>query len=61
VFFLVLVALLLFMLAANSPLQALLGAGIVMLGLPVYALLFRRPHVMGARGVLGRGCIHELR
>jgi APA family basic amino acid/polyamine antiporter len=42
VFFLVLVALLLFMLAANSPLQALLGAGIVMLGLPVYALLFRR-------------------
>jgi APA family basic amino acid/polyamine antiporter len=35
-------ALLLLMLLAGRPLQALLGTGIVLLGLPVYALLHRR-------------------
>lgn len=40
-FFLVLVALLLLLLAGNSPRQALLGTGIVALGLPVYFILFR--------------------
>jgi APA family basic amino acid/polyamine antiporter len=42
VIFLVLVAALLLLLAGNSPLQAALGAGIVVLGAPVYVLLFRR-------------------
>jgi len=33
---------LLFLLAAGSPRQALAGAGVVLSGLPVYYLLFRR-------------------
>jgi APA family basic amino acid/polyamine antiporter len=41
-FFLVLVVLMLFLLAVNSPLQAALGAGIVGLGAPVYYFVFRR-------------------
>jgi APA family basic amino acid/polyamine antiporter len=41
-FFLILVALLLLLLGANSPLQALLGTCVVALGLPVYFILFRR-------------------
>ncbi|HLM58815.1 MAG TPA: amino acid permease [Pyrinomonadaceae bacterium] len=40
-FFLVLVALLLLLLGGNSPVQALLGTGVVALGLPVYFILFR--------------------
>ena len=42
VVFLVLVAPLLIVLVVFSPLQAALGTGIVALGVPVYALLFRR-------------------
>jgi APA family basic amino acid/polyamine antiporter len=41
--FLVLVALLLFLLAGNNPVRAALGLGIVALGVPVYLLVFRRP------------------
>jgi basic amino acid/polyamine antiporter, APA family len=40
--FLVLVSALLFLLAANAPLQALLGVGVVALGAPVYQALFRK-------------------
>jgi APA family basic amino acid/polyamine antiporter len=40
--FLILVAVLPFLLAGNRPLQAALGAGIVALGLPVYWLACRR-------------------
>jgi APA family basic amino acid/polyamine antiporter len=39
-FFLLLVAVLLVLLAASRPIQAALGAGIVALGIPVYHLLF---------------------
>jgi len=42
VVFLVLVAVVLFLVAARNPLQAALGIGIVALGVPVYYLLFRR-------------------
>jgi APA family basic amino acid/polyamine antiporter len=42
VMFLLLNALLLFLLASNNPKQAFLGAGVVALGIPVYYLLFRR-------------------
>lgn len=42
VIFLVLVAVLLFLLASNNPKQAFVGAGVVALGIPVYYLLFRR-------------------
>ena len=41
VIFLLLVLLLLVLLAGNNPTQALLGVGVVALGLPVYLLLFR--------------------
>jgi APA family basic amino acid/polyamine antiporter len=41
VVFLVLAALLLFLLAAHNPVQAALGVGIVGLGLPVYLVAFR--------------------
>lgn len=40
--FLIFVALLLFLLVGNNPRQALLGAAIVLLGAPVYYLLFHR-------------------
>lgn len=40
-FFLVVIALMLFLLASNNPQQAALGVGVVVLGLPVYQLLFR--------------------
>lgn len=40
--FLVLVAILLFLLAGHNPLQAALGVGIVALGVPVYLAVFRR-------------------
>ncbi|HEY2973162.1 MAG TPA: amino acid permease [Pyrinomonadaceae bacterium] len=40
--FLLLIALLLFLLGGHNPKQALLGVGVVALGLPVYYLLFRR-------------------
>jgi APA family basic amino acid/polyamine antiporter len=40
--FLALVALLLFLLAANNPKQAFLGVGVVALGWPVYHLAFRK-------------------
>ena len=43
--FLLLIALLLFLLASNNPLQALSGVGVVALGLPVYYLLFRKRSV----------------
>ena len=39
--FLVLIAVLLFLLGANNPMEALLGVGVVILGLPVYYLLLR--------------------
>ena len=39
--FLVLTAVLLFLLAAHNPTQAFLGAGVVLLGWPVYHLMFR--------------------
>lgn len=42
VIFLLLVAVLLFLLASNNPKQAFVGAGVVALGIPVYYLLFRR-------------------
>ena len=40
--FLLLVAVLLFLLASNSPKQSFLGLGVVALGVPVYYLLFAR-------------------
>ena len=40
--FLLLIAALLFLLAAGNPRQAFLGAGVVLLGVPVYFLLFRK-------------------
>jgi APA family basic amino acid/polyamine antiporter len=40
--FLVLIALLLFLLAGNNPMQAFAGVGVVLLGLPVYFLFFRQ-------------------
>lgn len=42
VIFLLLIALLLFLLGGHNPKQAILGVGVVALGLPVYYLLFRR-------------------
>ena len=42
VIFLLLVAVLLFLLASHNPKQAFVGAGVVALGIPVYYLLFRR-------------------
>ncbi len=45
VIFLLLIALLLFLLGGHSPKQAALGVGVVALGLPVYYLLFRRKRV----------------
>jgi APA family basic amino acid/polyamine antiporter len=42
VVYLLLTALLLFLLASNSPLQALAGVLVVALGLPFYYLVFRR-------------------
>lgn len=46
VIFLLLVALLLFLLGSNNPKQAFLAFGVVVLGIPVYYLLFHRgqPH-----------------
>jgi APA family basic amino acid/polyamine antiporter len=41
-FFLLLIAALLVLLAAGNPVQAFLGVGVVVLGLPVYQLLFRK-------------------
>ena len=45
IIFLLLIALLLFLLGGHNPKQALLGVGVVALGLPVYYLLFRRRQV----------------
>jgi APA family basic amino acid/polyamine antiporter len=42
VIFLLLIAVLLFLLASNNPKQAFVGAGVVALGIPVYYLSFRR-------------------
>jgi APA family basic amino acid/polyamine antiporter len=42
--FLLLIALLLFLLGGHNPIQAILGVSVVALGLPVYYLLFRRRH-----------------
>ncbi|MGH7709815.1 MAG: hypothetical protein ACREOG_00935 [Gemmatimonadaceae bacterium] len=39
--FLMLVAVLLFLLAAHNPIQAAFGVGIVALGIPIYQALFR--------------------
>ncbi|MFN2480208.1 MAG: hypothetical protein ABR554_01820 [Pyrinomonadaceae bacterium] len=50
--FLALVALLLILLGGNNPRQALLGTGVVALGLPVYYLFFRGRGQRG--GGLGR-------
>jgi APA family basic amino acid/polyamine antiporter len=38
--FLLLIAVMLFLLAANNPLQSFLGVGVVLLGVPVYYLLY---------------------
>ena len=46
IIFLLLIALLLFLLGGHSPKQAILGVGVVALGLPVYYLLFRGRTVM---------------
>jgi APA family basic amino acid/polyamine antiporter len=45
VVFLILIALLLFLLGGDKPKQAMLGVGVVALGLPVYYLVFRNRHV----------------
>jgi APA family basic amino acid/polyamine antiporter len=45
IIFLLLIALLLFLLGGHNPKQALFGVGVVALGLPVYYLLFRGKHV----------------
>lgn len=45
IIFLLLIALLLFLLGGHNPLQACLGVGVVALGLPIYYLLFRRKRV----------------
>lgn len=42
IFFLALVALLLFLLGSNNPAQSFSGVGVVALGIPVYSFLFRR-------------------
>jgi APA family basic amino acid/polyamine antiporter len=47
--FLVMLAGLLFLLAANNPRQAFLGAGVVALGLPVYMFLFRSKRLVEGR------------
>ena len=41
IIFLILIALLLFLLGANNPMEALVGVSVVILGLPVYYLLLR--------------------
>lgn len=41
IIFLLLISLVLFLLGGHSPVQAALGVGVVLLGLPVYYLLFR--------------------
>jgi len=53
VLFLVLVAVLLFLLAGHSPLQAALGVGIVALGVPVYLIAFRRSTIPTTLEVVG--------
>jgi APA family basic amino acid/polyamine antiporter len=45
-FFLLIIATLLFLLASNNPKQAFLGLGVVLLGVPVYLLLFRKRTLM---------------
>jgi len=40
--FLILLAVMLFLLAAGQPKQSFLGVGVVLLGVPVYYLLFRK-------------------
>jgi APA family basic amino acid/polyamine antiporter len=45
-FFLILVTILLVLLGSNSPKQAVLGLGVVALGLPIYHLLFRKRRQM---------------
>ncbi|HKC64629.1 MAG TPA: amino acid permease [Pyrinomonadaceae bacterium] len=42
IFFLIVTAVLLFLLASNSPKQAFLGVGVVLIGVPIYQLLFRK-------------------
>jgi APA family basic amino acid/polyamine antiporter len=42
IIYILLSALLLFLLASNNPKQAFLGVAVVALGLPVYYLVFRR-------------------
>ena len=42
IFFLIVTAVLLFLLASNNPKQAFLGVGVVLVGVPVYQLLFRK-------------------
>lgn len=46
-FFLLIITALLFLLASNNPKQAFLGVGVVLLGVPVYHLLFRKKSVGG--------------
>ena len=46
IIFLILIGLLLFLLGGHNPLQAILGVGVVALGLPVYYLFFRDQRTM---------------
>ena len=48
--FLALSALLLFLLAANAPLQALLGTAVVALGWPFYNIVSREPSAVRRKG-----------
>jgi basic amino acid/polyamine antiporter, APA family len=52
-FFLLVIAALLFLLASNNPKQAFLGVGVVLLGVPVYQLLFRKKAPGGRHGAVG--------
>jgi APA family basic amino acid/polyamine antiporter len=44
--FLILLAVMLFLLASGQPVQSFLGVGVVLLGVPVYYLLFRKRQVV---------------
>lgn len=53
-FFLLLIAVLLFLLASRNPLQAFLGVGVVALGAPVYHLLFRKKVVSSQQSAISK-------
>ena len=53
-FFLALVTVLLFLLASNNPKQAFLGVGVVILGVPVYHLLFQKKEIGNQSSSIGK-------